>query len=81
MTEKFKNILKKEFLYYLLTLLILALIAHSDLLSDPLARLELMQAKGNYAHPFIYSFIIYSIIFIFRKIIDFIMGFFEKKAD
>ena len=76
--EKFKHALKKEALYYLLTILILALIMHFDLLSDPLARFELMQEKGNYSHPFIYSFVIYSVILILRKIIDFIMGIFEK---
>ena len=81
MAEKFKKILKREFLYYLLTLLILALIMHFDLLSDPSARFELMQEKGNYSHPFLYGFIIYSIILVFRKIIDFIMGLFEKKSS
>jgi len=81
MAEKFRRALKKEILYYLLTLLILALMMHIDLLSNPLARLELMQEKENYLHPFLYSFIIYIIIFILRKIIDFIMGLFAKKTD
>ena len=81
MIEKFKIALKKEILYYLLTLLILALIMHFDLLSNPSARFELMQEKGNYTHPFLYTFIIYSIILIFRKIIDFIMGLFTKKSQ
>jgi len=76
--ERFKLALRKEALYYLLTILILALIMHIDLLSNPLARFELMQEKGNYSHPFIYSFVIYSVILILRKIIDFIMGIFEK---
>ncbi len=77
---KFKQILKKELLYYLLTLLILAFIMHIDLLSDPLSRLQMMQTKENYSHPFLYSFIIYIIIFILRKTIDFITGLFEKKT-
>ena len=80
MVEKIKKALKKEVLYYLLTLLILALIMHIDLLNNPLSRLELMQEKGNYSHPFLYSFVIYSVIFILRKTIDFIMGLFEKKS-
>jgi len=80
MLEKFKLALKKEVLIYLVTLLILALIMHIDLLSDPLARLSTMHEKGNYFHPFIYSFIIYAVILILRKIIDFIMGLFEKKV-
>ena len=80
MVEKLKHTIKKESLIYLVTLLILALIMHIDLLSDPLARLDLMQQKENYFHPFLYSFIIYAVILILRKIIDFIMGLFEKKA-
>jgi hypothetical protein len=77
---KFKQVLKKELLFYFLTLIVLALIMHVDLLSDPLSRLQTMQEKGNYTHPFLYSFIIYSVIFILRKVIDFIVGLFEKKA-
>ncbi len=78
--EKFKLTIKKEILYYLLTLLVLALIMHIDLLSDPFSRLQTMGEKQNYTHPFLYSFIIYSILFILRKTIDFIMNAFEKKA-
>jgi len=81
MLEKFKLAIKKEILIYLATLLILALIMHIDLLSDPFSRLSSMQEKGNYFHPFLYSFIIYAVILILRKIIDFIMGLFEKKVD
>jgi len=81
MIEKFKRAIKKEILLYLLTLLVLALIMHIDLLSDPYSRLQIMQEKGNYSHPFLYAFIIYFVILILRKAIDFIMGIFEKKAD
>ena len=81
MIEKFKPVIKREVLYYLLTLLALALIMHIDLLSDPFARLETMQEKGNYSHPFLYSFIIYGIILVLRKTIDFITGLFKKKSD
>ena len=81
MLEKLKSVIKKELLIYLATLLILALIMHSDLLSDPLSRLGLMQDKGNYFHPFLYSFIVYAVILILRKTIDFVMGLFEKKSD
>jgi len=81
MLEKFKLAIKKEALIYLATLLILALIMHIDLLSDPFSRLSSMQEKENYFHPFLYSFIIYTIILILRKIIDFVMGLFEKKVD
>jgi len=81
MLEKFKPAIKKEILYYLLTLVLLTLIIHIDMLSDPLTRLELMQEKGNYSHPFIYTLIVYGIVFILRKTIDFIVGIFEKKIN
>lgn len=81
MLEKIKLALKKEILYYLLTLLILTLIMHIDILSDPLSRIQIMQEKGNYSHPFVYSFAIYGVLLILRKIIDFIVGMFEKKVD
>ena len=79
--KKFKHAIKKEVIYYLITLLILALIMHIDLLSDPFSRFHTMHEKGNYTHPFIYSFVIYSLFFILRKTIDFIMNLFEKKID
>ena len=77
---KFKQVLKKELLIYLLTLLALALIMHIDLLSDPSARLQAMQEKENYTHPLLYSFVVYAVILILRKTIDFITGLFEKKT-
>ena len=80
MVEKFKLAIKKEILIYLFILLALALVMHSDLLSNPFLRLHNMHEKGNYSHPFLYSFVIYSTILILRKTIDFIIGIFEKKA-
>lgn len=77
---KFKQVLKKELLFYFLTLIVLALIMHIDLLSDPFSRFQTMQEKENYSHPFLYSFVIYGIIFILRKVINFIVGLFEKKT-
>ena len=79
--NKYKAAIKKEFFIYLITLLVLMIIAHSDILSDPLNRLDLMSQKENYSHPFLYSFIIYSILFILRKTIDFIAGLFDKKDN
>jgi len=80
MAEKFKKALIREIYYYLLTLCILAMMMHIDLLSDPLARVAMMQEKENYFHPLLYAFVIYIIIFTIRKIIDFIMGLFGKKS-
>lgn len=78
---KFKKVLIKELLIYLSILLALALIMHIDLLSDPSARLQAMQEKENYTHPLLYSFVVYTVILIVRKTIDFIAGLFEKKTD
>ncbi|MFA6193035.1 MAG: hypothetical protein WC665_11880 [Sulfurimonas sp.] len=80
MVKKFKHAIKKEVVYYLLTLLALALIMHSDLLNDPFLRFHNMSEKGNFSHPFLYSLVIYGTILILRKTIDFIIGLFEKKA-
>lgn len=81
MLERYKGTIKKEALYYLLTLVVLALIMHIDLLSDPFARFETMQEKENYSHPFLYAFIVYSILFIVRKSIDLIGSLFTKKGS
>ena len=80
MINKLKLAIKKEVLYYLITLVILGLIMHIDLLSDPLSRLELMKEKENYFHPFLYSFIVYSVMLLLRIIINFISKIFEKKT-
>lgn len=79
--QKFKSALKKEFLLYLIMLFVLAFIMHSDLLSNPSSRFETMYEKGNYTHPFLYTFFIYSIILIIRKTLDLIIALFEKKKD
>ena len=78
--EKFKRAIKEEIFIYLAILLVLSLVAHSDLLSDPLKRVQMIYEKGNYMHPFLYSFIIYSILFVIRKTLDFILSLFEKKT-
>ncbi len=78
--SKLKQAIKKEFFIYLATLLVLIIIAHSDMLTDPMARFRLMGEKENYAHPFLYSFIIYAVIFVLRKTIDFVLRLFEKKT-
>jgi len=78
---KFKKVLLRELIIYLLMLLALALIMHIDLLSDPSARLVAMQEKDNYTHPLLYSFVVYAVILILRKTIDLITGLFQKKTD
>jgi len=79
MIQKFRHTLKKELLYYFIILIILALVMHGDLLSEPLLRLETMQEKGNYLHPFLYSFVVYSVILFLRGTINLVSKIFEKK--
>ena len=81
MLEKFKHTIKKELLIYLFTLFILTLIMHSDLLTDPSIRINLMYEKENYSHPFLYSFIVYAVVFLLRKIIDLMTSMFTKSKD
>jgi len=76
--EKFKLFIKKEILLYLLILVLLALVSHTDLLSNPFARFEMMGEKGNYFHPFFYAFVLYSLILIVRKTIDLIIALFQR---
>ncbi len=79
MLRKFKQEVKKEFFIYLVIFFILALISHSDLLTNPSARFQMLREKENYFHPFLYTLILYTILFIIRKVLDFIIGLFEHK--
>ena len=79
MLQKFKLALKREALIYIGMLLVLSLVMHSDILSDPSSRFQIMHDKGNYSHPFLYTFFIYSILFVIRKFIDLIISLFERK--
>ena len=78
MINKLKEVLKKEFLYYFITLIVLVFIMHSDLLSDPSSRLALMKEKENYTHPFLYTFVVYFVMLMLRVVINFIAKIFEK---
>ena len=81
MLENFKHTIKKELIIYLLVVLVLTLIMHSDLLTNPSMRINLMYEKENYSHPFLYSFFVYSAILILRKIIDFLSAIYTKNKD
>ncbi len=57
MLEKFKLAIKREGLIYIVMLFVLTLVMHNDLLSNPSSRFEIMYEKGNYSHPFLYTFV------------------------
>jgi len=73
--------IKKELFIYTALLIGLILLMHPDLLSDPTMRLGLMQDKGNYMHPLLYTFFVYLIVFFFRAIISFVMKFFDRSKS
>ena len=56
------NIIKKELIIYTALLTLLIVLMHPDLLSHPTARLGLMQEKGNYIHPLLYTFFVYLVL-------------------
>jgi len=68
--ERFNVIMKriaiKESLIYLTLFAILSLLVHIDLLSAFGDRISHMMERGNFFHPFIYTFILYIFIFFFR---------------
>lgn len=61
--------LRTELMYFFAILVVLALALHPDLLSTPLARLEHMQNRGNFLHPFAWSFGLYIIVLLIRLLI------------
>lgn len=75
------NIIKKELIIYTALLSVLIVLMHPDLLSDPTARLGLMQEKGNYVHPLLYTFFVYLVLYFIRAVIGFLMKIFSKKES
>jgi len=73
------KILKRELIIYTGLLTALIFLMHPDLISEPTARLALMQEKENYTHPLLYSFFVYLVIFFMRAMIDFVGKLFTKK--
>jgi hypothetical protein len=73
------KILKKETLYFIAILVVLALLQHPDLLTTPFARFTQIINDGNYFHPFLWTFLIYFIIGILRGVVKFIL-FIKKKS-
>lgn len=66
--------LKIEIFYFMVILLVLAFIQHSDLLTSPAQRVELMAEKGNFLHPLLWAFSVYAVVAIIRLIIGYIVG-------
>ncbi|QFR48522.1 hypothetical protein FJR48_01780 [Sulfurimonas lithotrophica] len=73
------KILKKELIIYTALLTLLVVLMHPDLLSHPTARLGLMQEKGNYIHPLLYTFFVYLILYFLRFVVRYIVKLVRKK--
>lgn len=71
--------IKIEILYFVAILLGLALMQHSDLLTSPLARVNLMIEKGNYLHPILWTSVLYIVIGFIRVIVGYIFKLRSKK--
>lgn len=65
--------LKIEFIYFTAILILLALLQHSDILTSPLDRIELMTQKGNYLHPLLWTSIVYLVVGLLRLVIRYII--------
>ncbi|MCK9472694.1 MAG: hypothetical protein WCY85_07275 [Sulfurimonas sp.] len=65
--------IKIELIYFIIIMLILATIQHSDLLHSPFARTGLMLEKGNYFHPLLWTFPIYAVIGLLRLLVSFLL--------
>jgi hypothetical protein len=67
-----KRTLLREILIYAAILLVLALLMHPDLLSDPAERMRLFGERGNFLHPLVYAGILYVLAGAARLIIRFV---------
>lgn len=67
------KIIKTEIIYFIVILLLLAVLQHSDLLSSPLERIGLMAQKGNYLHPLLWTAVVYSAVVIVRVIAKYLI--------
>ncbi|MGM0534259.1 MAG: hypothetical protein ACQERK_07180 [Campylobacterota bacterium] len=52
----------KEIGIFLLVVAVLAVLQHSDLLSDPMNRFSMMADMGNYTHPFLWAVVPYLLL-------------------
>ncbi len=68
-----------ELTHFIVILVLLALVQHPDLLTDPLVRFEQMLQAGNFIHPLLWAFGVYLIVGVFRLIVNGIMRVVRKR--
>ena len=76
-----EKIIKRELVIYSAILLVLILLMHPDMITNPAERLGLMQQHENYIHPLLYTFIVYLIVFALRAFVSWIIGLFRKDTN
>ncbi len=64
-----KKVLIRETAIFAVLLVVLALAIHPDLLHTPTERFSRMVDARNYYHPFLYTFLVYAVLFIIRFIV------------
>jgi hypothetical protein len=67
-----EKIIKRELIIYSAILVVLIVLMHPDMLSDPAARLGLMQQHQNYIHPLLYTLFFYLILVVVRAAFNWI---------
>lgn len=64
--------IKIELIYFILLLIILAILQHSDLLTSPSTRIDLMAEKENYLHPLLWTSIVYIVVGLIRLVVKYL---------
>ena len=65
--------IKIELIIFIAILIILAILQHSDLLTSPIDRIELMVQKENYFHPLLWTSVVYLVIALLRLVIKYVI--------
>lgn len=72
-------ILRKELIIYALLLLVFTFLVHPDMLSNPASRFDIMKSRANFAHPLLYTGVLYFIILVIRMVGKWVMRFLKQK--
>lgn len=76
-----EKIIKRELIIYSALLLLLIVLMHPDMLTDPAARLGLMQQHQNYVHPLLYTLFFYLILFVVRAAFGWILKLLKRNRS
>jgi len=72
-----KRVIREGALFALL-LVTFSLLIHPDLLSDPGTRFAQMTGRSNYAHPLLYTLLLYLVVLLMRGIVRLIGRLFRR---